>query len=199
MVGILPLTKGLIAFDDAELLPEREISGGRRRAAAAREEFRRRIGLVFQNPDDQLFMPRIIDDLAFGPRNMGLDEAEVERRVDAALSVLGIGRLRFCSPQRLSGGEKRLAAIASVLTMEPSVMLLDEPTAFLDPRSRRALKAVLRELPQTRLIATHDLPFAAELCTRAVVLKDGLIRARGPARELLGDAALMEECGLEAI
>jgi cobalt/nickel transport system ATP-binding protein len=199
MVGVVPIIKGSVTVDEVELLPESETPGGRRGAAAVREEFRRRIGLVFQNPDDQLFMPRIVDDLAFGPRNMGLDETEVERRVDAALTVLGIARLRSRSPQRLSGGEKRLAAIASVLTMEPSVMLLDEPTAFLDPRSRRALKAALMGLPHTKLIATHDLRFAVELCPRAVVLKDGALRAQGPTEELLGDAALMEECGLETI
>jgi cobalt/nickel transport system ATP-binding protein len=199
MVGVVPLVKGVIVVDEAELRPEKETPGGRRTAAAAREEFRRRIGLVFQNPDDQLFMPRIGDDLAFGPRNMGLAETEVERRLAAALTVLGITHLRSRSPQRLSGGEKRLAAIASVLTMEPSVMLLDEPTAFLDPRSRRALKTALRGLPHTKLIATHDLPFAAELCPRALVLKDGLLRAQGPTPDLLGDTALMEECGLEAI
>jgi cobalt/nickel transport system ATP-binding protein len=152
--------------------------------------------MVFQNPDDQLFMPRVCDDLAFGPRNMGLDETEVTRRVDAALAALGIAALRSRSPLRLSGGEKRLAAIASVLTMGPSVMLLDEPTAFLDPRSRRALTAVLTGLPHAKLIATHDIPFAAELCPRVILLRDGALRAQGPAAELLSDAELMEECGL---
>jgi cobalt/nickel transport system ATP-binding protein len=165
-------------------------------AANVREELRRKVGLVFQNPDDQLFMPRVWDDLAFGPRNMGLDETEVTRRVDAALDVLGIAGLRSRSPLRLSGGEKRLAALAAVLTMEPQVMLLDEPTAFLDPRSRRVLASVLQGLPHTKLIATHDIPFVAELCPRAIILKDGMLRAQGPAADLLGDTALMEECGL---
>jgi cobalt/nickel transport system ATP-binding protein len=165
-------------------------------AASVREELRRRVALVFQNPDDQLFMPRICDDLAFGPRNMGLDETEVTRRVDAALDGLGIAALRSRSPLRLSGGEKRLAALAAVLTMEPQVMLLDEPTAFLDPRSRRVLAAVLRGLPHTKLIATHDIPFAAELCSQVILLKDGVLRAQGPAAELLNDPELMEECGL---
>jgi cobalt/nickel transport system ATP-binding protein len=196
MVGIVPLTKGSITVDTVKLAPDSEIPGGRRKAAAIREELRRRVGLVFQNPDDQLFMPRVWDDLAFGPRNMGLDEAEVCRRVDAALDALGIAPLRVRSPLRLSGGEKRLAAIAAVLTMGPSVMLLDEPTAFLDPRSRRSLMTLLRGLPHTKLIATHDIPFAAELCSRVILLKDGALRAQGPAAELLRDPELMEDCGL---
>jgi cobalt/nickel transport system ATP-binding protein len=108
MTGIIPVTKGSITVDTVELPPEAEIPGGRRRAAAIREELRRRVGLVFQNPDDQLFMPRIYDDLAFGPRNMGLDETEVGRRVDAALDALGIAALRFRSPLRLSGGRSGL-------------------------------------------------------------------------------------------
>jgi cobalt/nickel transport system ATP-binding protein len=160
------------------------------------EELRRRVGLVFQNPDDQLFMPRIADDLAFGPRNMGLDEEEVIRRIEASLNALGISRLRSRSPWKLSGGEKRLAAIAAVLTMEPAVMLLDEPTAFLDPRSRRVLMTALKGLPQTKLIATHDLLFASELCPNAILLKDGILRAFGPVEKLLNDPGLMEECGL---
>jgi cobalt/nickel transport system ATP-binding protein len=161
-----------------------------------REEIRRRVGLVFQNPEDQLFMPQVYDDIAFGPRNMGLDEIEVRRRVDTALDALGIADLRFRSPLRLSGGEKRLTALAAVLTMAPSVMLLDEPTAFLDPRSRRVLMSILRGLPHTKIIATHDIPFAAELCSQVIILKDGGIRAQGRAAELLNNTELMEECGL---
>lgn len=196
LVGIIPLTKGSVTVDTAELLPEAETPGGKRKAAVMREEIRRRVGLVFQNPEDQLFMPQVYDDIAFGPRNMGLDETEVRRRVDAALDALGIADLRFRSPLRLSGGEKRLAALAAVLTMAPSVMLLDEPTAFLDPRSRRVLTSILRGLPHTKIIATHDIPFAAELCSQIIILKDGGIRAQGRAAELLNNAELMEECGL---
>ena len=195
-MGIIPLTKGAVTVDTAALLPEAETPGGKRKAAAMREEIRRRVGLVFQNPEDQLFMPQVYDDLAFGPRNMGLTETEVRRRVDAALDALGIADLRFRSPLRLSGGEKRLAALAAVLTMEPSVMLLDEPTAFLDPRSRRVLMSILRRLPHTKIIATHDIPFAAELCSRIILLKDGRIRAQGRTAELLSNAERMEECGL---
>jgi cobalt/nickel transport system ATP-binding protein len=196
MVGIIPLTKGSITVDTVELPPDCEIPGGRRKAAAIREELRRRVGLVFQNPEDQLFMPCVWDDLAFGPRNMGLDETEVRRRVDAALDTLGIAALRSRSPLRLSGGEKRLAALGAVLTMGPSVMLLDEPTAFLDPRSRCGLLTVLQGLPHAKLIATHDIPFAVKLCPRVILLKDGALRAQGQATELLSDPGLMEECGL---
>jgi cobalt/nickel transport system ATP-binding protein len=184
MVGILPVSSGTITIDGVELGPK------------TLEELRRRTGLVFQNPDDQLFMPSIYEDLAFGPRNMALAEDEVSRRVDEALAALGITRLRDRSSLKLSGGEKRLTAIATVLTMRPAVMLFDEPTAFLDPRSRRSLITVLQSLPHTKLIATHDLAFAAEICGRALVLKDGALCAQGPTAELFQDGELMEKCGL---
>jgi cobalt/nickel transport system ATP-binding protein len=187
MLGLLPLDSGSLSIGGIALDPKNP------------EPLRRLAGLVFQNPEDQLFMPGIYDDLAFGPRNMALDEPEVSRRVEAALAVLGITRLRSRSSLKLSGGEKRLAAIATVLTMEPRVMLLDEPTAFLDPRSRRALLGTLAGLLHTKLIATHDLGFAAELCARTLILKDGALCAQGRTRDLLRDAALMEDCGLEAI
>jgi cobalt/nickel transport system ATP-binding protein len=186
MVGILPINSGSVTIDGVELGPK------------TLEELRRRTGLVFQNPEDQLFMPSIYEDLAFGPRNMGLDEDEVSRRVDEALAVLGITRLREKSSLKLSGGEKRLTAIATVMTMRPAVMLFDEPTAFLDPRSRRSLITALQSLPHTKLIATHDLAFAAEICSRALILKDGSLCGQGPAEELFRDGALMEASGLEA-
>ncbi len=162
-------------------------------------EIRRRVGMVFQNPDDQLFMPLIYDDVAFGPRNFGLSETEVAAKVDAALKALSIEHLKDRSPLKLSGGEKRAAAIATVLSMEPTALLFDEPTAFLDPKSRRNLINVLSRLNQSKLIATHDLTFAEEACTRAVILKKGKIFADGEPRALLRDENLMEDCGLEAI
>jgi cobalt/nickel transport system ATP-binding protein len=195
MVGILPITAGTLVIDGIALGPETETKA----QPGALEALRRKTGLVFQNPEDQLFMSGIYDDLAFGPRNMGLKEEEVRRRVDAALSVLGIPHLRSRSPLKLSGGEKRLAAIATVLSMEPAVMLFDEPTAFLDPRARRSLIHTLAALPHTKLIATHDLAFAAELCERALILKEGRLCAQGRTGELFRDPRLMEECGLEAI
>ena len=162
-------------------------------------QIRQRAGLVFQDPDDQLFMPRLYDDLAFGLRNQGLTEAAAAARIDETLAALGIAHLKEKTTLKLSGGEKRMAALACVLVMQPAVLLLDEPTAFLDPRARRGLIRTLQGLSQTRLIATHDLAFAAQVCSRAVVLQSGRIAADGPARTLLYDAAQMGACGVEAI
>jgi cobalt/nickel transport system ATP-binding protein len=184
LVGILPLASGSVNIDGVELDPKNL------------DELRRKVGLVFQNPEDQLFMPSIYEDLVFGPRNLGLPEETAARRAAGALALLGISHIRDRSPLRLSGGEKRLAAIATVLTMRPAVMLFDEPTAFLDPRARRGLITALKPLPHTKIIATHDLPFAAEVCSRALVLKDGALRAQGTPEALFSNAALMEECGL---
>jgi len=162
-------------------------------------EVRSRIGMVFQNPDDQLFMPSIYDDIAFGLRNMGISEDEVERRAIDCLSSLNIGHLRNKTALNLSGGEKRVAALATVLVMEPLVMAFDEPSVFLDPKARRNLINILNTLPQTKIIATHDMTFAEETCDRCVLLKGGAIFADGPACELLYDGELMDECGMEAI
>lgn len=125
---------------------------------------RQQVGMLFQNPDDQLFMATIYDDIAFGPRNAGLDEESVKYRVEDRLKLLNIEHLKDKTALKLSGGEKRMAALATVLAMKPSVMLLDEPTAFLDPKARRNLINVLNSLPHTMLIATHDLTFAKEVC-----------------------------------
>jgi cobalt/nickel transport system ATP-binding protein len=160
------------------------------------EQLRRLTGLVFQNPDDQFFMPTVEDDAAFGPRNFGMDEEAVRRRVGETLEDLGILHLRSRPAQRLSGGEKRLAALAGVLVMEPPLLLLDEPTSFLDPRSRRGLLAVLRRLPQTMLIATHDLPLVRALCSRAILLKEGRVLFDGPVSACLDDETFLEHAGL---
>ena len=160
---------------------------------------RQRVGMVFQNPDDQLFMPMIYDDVAFGPRNFGLSEEEVQKRVDSALAELGITHLRNRSSLKLSGGEKRMAAIATVLSMDPTTMIFDEPTAFLDPKARRNLIKVLSALPHSKLIATHDLTFAEEVCPRAILIKKGRIFADGETHTLLRDEKLMDDCGIEAI
>jgi cobalt/nickel transport system ATP-binding protein len=184
LIGILPISSGSINVDGTEFDGENP------------EALRRKVGLVFQNPEDQLFMPSIYEDLIFGPRNLGLSGERAARRAADALELLGISHLKDRSPMRLSGGEKRLAAIATVLTMRPEVMLFDEPTAFLDPRARRSLIAALKPLPHTKIIATHDLPFAAQVCTRALILKDGAIHAQGRPDTLFSDSALMEECGL---
>jgi len=155
------------------------------------------VGLLFQNPDDQLFMPTVYEDVAFGPRNAGLSEPEVRRRVDEALAVVQVQSLAERPPHHLSIGQKKRVALATVLAMDCSVLVLDEPTSGLDPRGRRELAQFLAGLEQTRIIATHDLEFAAELCDRVAVLCEGEIVALGPPREILSDAALMDRTGLE--
>ena len=161
---------------------------------------RQQVGMLFQNPDDQLFMATIYDDIAFGPRNAGLDEESVKYRVEGRLKLLNIEHLKDKTALKLSGGEKRMAALATVLAMKPSVMLLDEPTAFLDPKARRNLINVLNSLPHTMLIATHDLiTFAKEVCREAVVIKDGNFFAKGNCDEILYNQELMDEGGIEAI
>lgn len=160
---------------------------------------RQQVGMLFQNPDDQLFMATIYDDIAFGPRNAGLDEESVKYRVEDRLKLLNIEHLKDKTALKLSGGEKRMAALATVLAMKPSVMLLDEPTAFLDPKARRNLINVLNSLPHTMLIATHDLTFAKDVCREAVVIKDGNFFAKGNCDEILYNQELMDEGGIEAI
>lgn len=162
-------------------------------------EVRKKVGVVFQNPDDQLFLPTIYEDVAFGPRNLGLSEATVQRRTEDRLAMLGISHLKHRSALKLSGGEKRLAAMATVLAMKPSLMLFDEPTAFLDPKARRQLIRILKQLPHSMLIATHDLAFALEVCPRCAVLKRGKLFACGASRELLFDEATMAAADVEAV
>lgn len=161
-------------------------------------EVRKHIGLVFQNPDDQLFMPLIYDDIAFGCRNFGFSEEQVETRVAETLERLNISHLRDRSSLKLSGGEKRMAAIATVLAMTPSVLLFDEPTAFLDHKAKRSLTEVLKSLPHAKIIATHDMAFAAEVCSRVILLKDGRIAGDGTTA-FLYDREKMRACGLEEL
>lgn len=158
---------------------------------------RARVGLVFQDPDDQLFMPTVREDVAFGPRNMRLAEDEVAARVSAALGAVRMAHAADRAPHQLSQGERRRVAIATVLAMDPGVVVLDEPSANLDPRARRELTALLGELDRTMLLVTHDLPLAAELCHRAVILSAGRVVADGRCRELLADDALLAANDLE--
>lgn len=155
------------------------------------------VGIVFQNPDDQLFSATIAEDVAFGPLNLGVPPEVIHERVQAALARVRLVGYDDRAPFRLSGGEKRRAALASVLAMEPQVLLLDEPTMFLDPRGRRELIQLLADLPGTKLIATHDLDLVLDLCPRVLILADGTLMADGPARELLANEALMTMHGLE--
>ena len=158
---------------------------------------RRAVGMVFQDPDDQLFMPTVFDDVAFGPLHLGLTPDDVRRRVDEALATVGAAHLADRPPYRLSGGEKRAVAIATVLAMQPDILVMDEPTASLDPRSRRRVIELLRSFRHTKIIATHDLDMALDVCPRALVMHRGVVRADGPAVDLLRDDALLAECGLE--
>jgi len=158
---------------------------------------RQRLGMVFQNSDDQLFMTTVYDDVAFGPRNYKLDEKEVERRVMRALEMVGISHLKDRAPFKLSGGEKRAAAIASVLSMQPDVLIMDEPTAALDPKSRRRLIELLKSFEHTKIITSHDLDMVYDVCKRVIVIKEGQIVADGLSAEILTDAELLDKCGLE--
>ncbi len=157
---------------------------------------RARLGLVFQDPDDQLFSPTVFDDVAYGPLYAELPEPEVRRRVTLALSQVGLEGFEGRLSHHLSAGEKKRAAIATVLAMEPEVLLLDEPSAGLDPRARRRLIEVLRSLPQTMLVATHDLGLVAELLPRTVIMDGGVVVADGPTAELLADEELLARHGL---
>lgn len=161
------------------------------------ESIRRQVGLVFQDPDDQLFCPTVAEDVAFGPRQLGLSEVEVAERVKKSLAQVGLAGFEHRSTHHLSHGEKRRACLAGVLACEPKVLVLDEPTSDLDPRGRREFKAMLRLLPATKIIATHDLELAVELCARAIILDQGQIIADGRTMELLDDEKLMLAHGLE--
>lgn len=160
---------------------------------------RRYVGLLFQNPEDQLFMPTVFEDVAFGPRNLGVRGDSLRKLAIAALEQVGLEPARFLERQsfNLSIGEKKRVALAGLLAMEPQLLVLDEPSAGLDPRSRRRLINLVRTLPQAKLIATHDLDMALETCERTVVLDGGRVVADGPTRDLLADRVFLEEHGLE--
>lgn len=183
--GYLTPTQGEVWIGDAPLTPDT--------LAAAR----RSVGVVFQDPDDQLFMSTVFDDVAFGPLNQGWPAPEVERCALAALDRVGVAHLRNRPPYKLSGGEKRAVAIATVLALSPDVLVMDEPSSNLDPRARRRLIELLRTFGHTRIIASHDLELVVELCPRVIVMDRGLIVADGPTDVLLNDERLMLAHGLE--
>ena len=189
----------LLLMTDALLLPSSgevnvgDIPVGKKTA----ETLRRSVGFVFQNPDDMLFMPTIYDDVAFGPRNMNLPEEEVNRRVNKALEEVGLRGVEKKASFQLSGGQRRSAAIACVLAMEPDILLLDEPSANLDARARRGLIEILKRFRHTIILATHDFDMARELCERSVILADGVVAADGPTRVLLDDDEIMKKTGLK--
>lgn len=171
--------------------------GGVRVERSTLRECRRRVGIVFQDPDDQLFMPTVRDDVAFGPANLGVRGVALDERVAAALDAVGMAGVAGRAPHHLSFGQRRRVAVATVLAMAPEVLVLDEPTSNLDPASRRELAEVLAPLALTVVIVTHDLPYALELCPRSLVMNAGTIVADGPTPEVLGDGELMAANRLE--
>ncbi|HWR05800.1 ABC transporter ATP-binding protein [Sporomusa sp.] len=158
---------------------------------------RRAVGMVFQNSDDQLFMPTVYDDVAFGPLNLGFPPAEVDARVTAALNTVGALQLKDRTPYRLSGGQKRAVAIAAVIAMEPSILVMDEPTAGLDPLARRQLINLLKTFEHTKIIATHDLDLVLDLCPRTVVISAGTVIADGPTLDIFNNQDLLDKAHLE--
>jgi cobalt/nickel transport system ATP-binding protein len=186
LTGVLPPRAG-----------EARVAGLDVRDPAQRRRLPEHVGIVFQNSDDQLFSATVLDDVAFGPLNLGLPPDEARARVAEALGRVGMSGQEERVPYHLSGGEKRRVALAGVLAMRPEVLLLDEPSMFLDPRGRRELIELLHTLGGTRLIATHDLEMILQTCGRVLVLDRGRVVADGEARAVLADAALMEAHGLE--
>lgn len=185
LMGVLFPTSGEVVIGDVKVT-KNTISA-----------IRQRLGMVFQNPDDQLFMSTIYDDVAFGPRNSKLDEKEVGIRVNKALDLVGISHLKDRAPFKLSGGEKRSASIATVLSMQPDVLIMDEPTSALDPKSRRRAIKLLESFKHTKIIASHDIDMIYELCDRTIIIKNGKVLADGKTASIITDFKLMDECGLE--
>lgn len=189
----------LLLHTNGLLLPAsgRVVMGGMTLTRKTLPLIRQSVGLVFQDPDNQLFMPSVEEDVAFGPANMGLTPGEIEQRVAEALEAVGAAHLRKASPNQLSGGQKKSVSIATVLSMQPSVLVMDEPTSNLDPRARRQTIDLIRRFSHTTLIATHDMELVLDLCTRMLVMKDGKIVADGATESLFSDRDLLGECGLE--
>lgn len=184
---------GLVSFTATEF----EVSGINALQGNNKTLLPKKAALLFQDSDDQLFCPTVEEDVAFGPLNQGLGIFEVKQRVELALAKVGLLEKREKVPHQLSGGEKRRVALAGLLAMNPDILLLDEPSQFLDHRSRRALINILNENTHTKLIATHDFELALETCTRAIILDQGKIFADGSAKTIFSDASLLNNHGME--
>jgi cobalt/nickel transport system ATP-binding protein len=185
MNGYLLPTKGTITIGDIQL------------NKMTRTEIRKKVGVVFQNPDDQLFMPTVFDDVAFGPLNLGLTQDKVTTRVNEALNTVGCYSLKDRPSHHLSYGQKNSIAIATVIAMQPDILVMDEPASNLDPKSRRQLINLLKEFKHTKIIAAHDLDLILDVCERCIVIKDGKVMADGPAEDILLNEALLKENSLE--
>jgi cobalt/nickel transport system ATP-binding protein len=186
IAGVLPIAAGVI-----------RVAGFDPGVPAQRKKLPACVGILFQNSDDQLFSATVGDDVAFGPLNLGLSPDEARARVAEALAQAGVSGFENRVPHHLSGGEKRRVALAGLLAMKPHLLLMDEPTMFLDPRGRRDLIRWLQDYEGTKILATHDLDMVLETCSRVLVLDGGKLVANGPANEILADAALMDAHGLE--
>ena len=189
---VMKLLLGLLAPSSGEILVD-----GIRVEKKTLPEIRRKLGFVLQNSDNQMFMPTVYEDMIFAPLNYGLSREEAEKRVDAVLRKLGLEELKHRHNHRISGGEKRMAAIATILAMEPEAVLMDEPSSALDPYNRRLVINTIRELPQTKLITSHDLDMILDTCERVILLSGGGLAADGPADTILRDRALLEAHRME--
>jgi len=185
MNGYLLPSSGTVTVGDIELQKK------------TRQEVRRKVGIVFQNPDDQLFMPTVFDDVSFGPLNLGMSPECVQERVMDALKTVNCLDLRDKPPHHLSGGQKSAVAIASVIAMEPDILVMDEPAANLDPKSRRSLITMLKTFVHTKIVASHDLDLILDVCQRCIVIREGAVVADGPSTEILSNKTLLEENNLE--
>lgn len=188
---VMKLLLGLVTGEGRILVDGVEVN----KANLAR--IRRKLGFVLQNSDNQMFMPTVYEDMIFAPLNYGLSREETEQRVDRVLAQLGLEALKHRHNHRISGGEKRMAAIATILAMEPEVILMDEPTSALDPCNRRQVINTIRSLPQTKIITSHDLDMVLDTCDRVIVLAGGALAADGPAGQILRDRELLEANRLE--
>ncbi len=188
---IMKLLLGLLQGEGRILVDETEV------CKANLSLVRRKLGFVLQDSDNQMFMPTVYEDMIFAPLNYGLSREETENRVDAVLQRLGIEELKHRHNHKISGGEKRMAAIATILAMEPDAVLMDEPSTALDPCNRRRVINVIRDMKQTRLIASHDLDMILDTCSRVLLIGGGSLVADGPAEEILRDKALLEANRLE--